>query len=234
MHALRNRVSAFIAHIFLLASLSVQAADYYFIVEDGSGRPLANTSISAPAEAHSISAETTSPQVSDRPAIMDQINKTFAPGTLAISSGQRVRFPNSDNIRHHVYSFSPAKPFELKLYSGTPEAPILFDTPGVVVLGCNIHDSMIGYIYIANSHVYTLTNTQGIASFKDITVIDTIHVWHPSLSPDAQTILELKLSELPQQTLNNETYFVIRITPNTAPIAPKKTFKNRLLNHENK
>src|ERR1700704_3875919 len=71
---------------------------------------------------------------------VDQVDKQFVPYVKAIFVGSTVRFPNSDNIRHQVYSFSQPKKFELPLYSGTDAPPIIFDKPGVVVLGCNIHD----------------------------------------------------------------------------------------------
>ena len=94
----------------------------------------------------------TNPSVKKLPvAVMDQVNKQFLPELLIVQQGQLVNFPNSDNIRHNVYSFSSAKSFQLKLYSGQPKEPIIFDTQGVVVLGCNIHDSMVGYIYVAKS-----------------------------------------------------------------------------------
>src|SRR5882672_5225476 len=83
--------------------------------------------------------------------VIDQIDKEFVPGVKVIQVGTAISFPNKDNIRHHVYSFSPAKKFELPLYKGVPAAPIVFDKPGVVVLGCNIHDWMIAYVYVVES-----------------------------------------------------------------------------------
>ena len=79
---------------------------------------------------------------------MAQQKKQFVPEVLVVPVGSEVRFPNHDTVRHHVYSFSPAKKFELKLYTGTPANPVLFDRPGVVVLGCNIHDQMVGWILV--------------------------------------------------------------------------------------
>src|SRR6478736_7443487 len=83
-----------------------------------------------------------------RDAVVDQVDKEFTPRVNAILVGTPVIFPNHDNVRHHVYSFSPAKRFELPLYAGVPAQPVVFDTAGVVVLGCNIHDWMVGYIYV--------------------------------------------------------------------------------------
>ena len=83
--------------------------------------------------------------------IVDQINLEFVPHVKPVVVGSPVYFPNKDDVRHHVYSFSPAKRFELPLYSGTPAAPVVFDRPGIVAIGCNIHDWMLGYIYVAET-----------------------------------------------------------------------------------
>jgi len=94
-------------------------------------------------------------------AIMDQRNSAFVPGVLVVQAGTTVSFPNSDKVRHQVYSFSPAKPFELPLYEGTPLAPVRFDRAGVVVVGCNIHDWMIGYIVVVDTPHFAKTDAQG-------------------------------------------------------------------------
>ena len=94
-------------------------------------------------------------------AVMDQRDSAFVPGVLVVQAGTTVSFPNSDTVRHQVYSFSPAKPFELPLYEGTPLAPVLFDRPGVVVVGCNIHDWMIGYIVVVDTPHFARTDARG-------------------------------------------------------------------------
>lgn len=87
-------------------------------------------------------------------AEMAQEKKQFVPGILVVPVGSEVSFPNRDTVRHHVYSFSPSKKFELKLYIGTPANPVLFDRPGVVVLGCNIHDQMVGWVLVVDTPYY--------------------------------------------------------------------------------
>ncbi|WP_416304968.1 methylamine utilization protein [Neptunicella sp. SCSIO 80796] len=135
----------------------------------------------------------------DEVAIMDQVNKQFAPKVLLIEKGQSVLFPNSDDIRHHVYSFSPAKPFELKLYAGRPKAPIEFNHHGVAVLGCNIHDSMVGYIYIANSDDAQITDEQGNAQLSLSAGVDiSVSVWHSQNAQGAEKRQVIPLAELPQ------------------------------------
>jgi plastocyanin len=121
-------------------------------------------------------------------AIMDQKEKQFVPKVLLIEQGQLVSFPNSDNIRHHVYSFSEPKKFEIKLYADTPKEPILFEEPGVVVLGCNIHDSMSGYIFVSPWHDNGFTNEQGRVEFSGLEPPSEFAVWHPRLLRPSQPI----------------------------------------------
>ena len=99
---------------------------------------------------------------------MDQRNRQFEPHVLAVRQNTKVRFPNSDDIRHHVYSFSPAKTFELRLYHGTQADPVLFDKPGRVVLGCNIHDAMLGYIYVLKTRWFGVTGSDGVVTLQEI------------------------------------------------------------------
>lgn len=118
-------------------------------------------------------------------ASMDQVNKEFVPFVLPVQAGAEVRFPNKDNIRHHVYSFSPAKKFEIKLYSGVPGKPVVFDKPGVVALGCNIHDAMVGYIYVVDTPWFTKTSKDGSAVLEGIPAGSyEVRVWHPRLAGD--------------------------------------------------
>src|ERR1700733_3742903 len=113
---------------------------------------------------------------------VDQVDKQFVPYVKAIFVGSTIRFPNSDNIRHQVYSFSPAKKFELPLYSGTDAPPIVFDKPGVVVLGCNIHDWMIGYIYVSETPFFAKTGSAGTVSLEDVPSGDYLgKLWHPRM-----------------------------------------------------
>lgn len=114
------------------------------------------------------------------PHEMRQQNRTFIPFVLAVTKGDQVNFPNFDRTRHHVYSFSPAKPFELKLYVGTPGAPELFDRSGIVALGCNIHDYMQAFIYVAESPFVAVTDDAGKVSFHHLPEGSyQIRVWHP-------------------------------------------------------
>ncbi len=155
---------------------SAWAGELRALVVDGGGEPLSDAVVVAyPANGRLEAAKPGT-------TVEDQIDKEFVPYVQAIRVGTYVRFPNKDNIRHHVYSFSPAKKFELPLYSGTPAIPVLFDKAGVVKLGCNIHDWMIGYLYVTDAPFFGKTAAQGRIGLKDLPAgTYRIRVWHPRL-----------------------------------------------------
>lgn len=122
-------------------------------------------------------------------AVMDQRNKEFVPHVLAVPVGTKISFPNSDNTRHHVYSFSSPKAFEIKLYADAPQDPVLFENPGIVVLGCNIHDAMVGYIFVSKWQHFTKTNAQGLATHSFPSLPSDLMLWHPWLPDPSEPAL---------------------------------------------
>ena len=121
-----------------------------------------------------------------KPAVMDQLNKAFVPQVLVIGAGTAVEFPNNDSVSHQVYSFSPAKQFQLSLYKGELHTPVQFDTAGLVVLGCNIHDSMVGYIYVADTPYFGKTDATGTVRLTSLARgAYRVVVWSPSIADDA-------------------------------------------------
>lgn len=106
------------------------------------------------------------PKPPAEPYFIDQVNKEFVPHVLPVLVGGRVRFPNKDDIHHEIYSFSPARTFEQPLYKGEPAAPIAFDKPGVVKLGCNIHDWMSGVILVLPNRYFAKTGPDGKAELE--------------------------------------------------------------------
>jgi plastocyanin len=132
-----------------------------------------------------------------KPEQVEQIDQEFVPRVKAVLVGSAVSFPNRDGVRHHVYSFSAAKRFDLPLYVGTPANPVIFDSPGVVTIGCNIHDWMVGYIYVAESPYYATTDAKGIARLSGLPGgAYTVRAWHPQLaSPEATTRRRMELAE---------------------------------------
>jgi hypothetical protein len=114
--------------------------------------------------------------------VIDQQDKQFIPYVTAVQVGTSVMFPNKDNIRHHVYSLSPAKRFELPLYTGIPAEPVVFDKEGFVTLGCNIHDWMIAYVAVVATPYFQVTGPGGRAVLKDVPLGQyTVLAWHPLL-----------------------------------------------------
>jgi plastocyanin len=96
-----------------------------------------------------------------KPTEVEQKNIHFYPLVTVVQTGTAVAFPNHDKVRHQVYSFSTPKAFELKLYAGVPSNPIVFDKPGIVVLGCNIHDEMVAYIDVVDTPYFGKTDMSG-------------------------------------------------------------------------
>ena len=114
---------------------------------------------------------------------IDQIDKEFVPSVSVFQTGVNVEFPNHDNVRHHVYSFSPAKTFEIPLYKGIPAEPISFDQPGVVNLGCNIHDWMSAHVFITDTPYFGVSDAEGNVVLHDLpSGAYNVYVWHPQQS----------------------------------------------------
>jgi plastocyanin len=115
-------------------------------------------------------------------AIMDQRNLAFVPDVVVVRTGTAVDFPNSDQVRHQVYSFSEAKTFQLPLYAGRAHDPVVFDRAGLVTLGCNIHDNMVGYVYVTDSPWFGQTGADGTLRLHDLAAGEyTVRIWHPLL-----------------------------------------------------
>ncbi len=172
-HVAMGTLLAAIAHGAVAAH--AQTSEIVAQVTDSRGKPVVDAVVVAvPADANTRTVGRS------REVVVDQVGKEFVPRVMAIFVGTTVRFPNHDDVRHHVYSFSPAKRFELPLYSGVPAQPVVFDKPGVVVLGCNIHDWMIGYIYVSESPYFAKTANDGNAVISDLPPrAYVVRVWHP-------------------------------------------------------
>ena len=175
-----------------LLAASAQAADVQVQVQDASGRPLADAVVF-------LESDQARRQV--RPVAgleMAQNHKQFVPQVLIVPVGSEVRFPNHDTVRHHVYSFSPAKKFELKLYAGTPAQPVRFEQSGVVVLGCNIHDQMVGWVLVLDTPYYAQTSASGQAALSAVPAgryrLRTWHARLPAGAPVPEQALEVSAS----------------------------------------
>ena len=160
----------------LLAPAMAYAAQLRAIVYGADGKPLPNVVVVATPEDGQL------PPAKPTVEVVDQIDKEFVPYVKPVRTGSLVQFPNKDNIRHHVYSFSAPRKFELPLYKGTPAQPVRFDKPGVVKLGCNIHDWMLGYVYVTDSPYFGKTNADGRVELDQLPPGRYLaHVWHPRM-----------------------------------------------------
>src|ERR1700677_4813732 len=169
--------AAAIGMAMLIGARTAAAAALHASVKDQHGKPVADTVVSATPLDPKNALRAKPPVV-----VIDQVDKQFVAYVTPVYVGSSVKFPNNDNIRHQVYSFSPAKRFDLPLYAGTDAPPVVFDTPGVVVLGCNIHDWMIGYIYVSETPFFAKTGSAGTASLEDMPSGDyLVKIWHPRM-----------------------------------------------------
>lgn len=149
-------------------------------VRDSHGAPLRDAVVSLLPVGHAA------PPAQRATASIDQRNLSFTPQVLVVQTGTRVTFPNSDNVRHQVYSFSPAKHFELKLYSGNHASSELFDKAGVVTMGCNIHDWMLGYVYVVDSPWFAKSDANGTIHLDGVPAGNyTLQLWQPRMTASA-------------------------------------------------
>jgi len=126
-------------------------------------------------------------------AVMDQVNRAFAPDLLVIPVGSTVAFPNSDYVSHQIYSFSAAKRFQLPLYHGKPYPPVQFDQAGVITLGCNIHDDMLAYLLVTDAAYFGRTDAQGAWSADVPRGRYQVTIWHPRLR-ESEAAVERELT----------------------------------------
>lgn len=160
----------------LAAAALAQATTVQVLAQGKAGRPLTDVVLLL---------EPQGPKASVQPLAQVEIaqqGRRFVPAVTVVTVGTKVQFPNQDTVRHHVYSFSPAKKFELKLYVGRPENPVEFDRAGVVALGCNIHDAMVGWVIVSDTPWYAKTPASGRASLVDVPPGSyVLRSWHPDL-----------------------------------------------------
>jgi hypothetical protein len=116
------------------------------------------------------------------PAVILQVGEEFKPYVTPVVAGTRIRFPNRDKIAHHVFSLSPAKRFDIPRYRGDPKDTILFDQPGIVSLGCNLHDWMAAYVVVLATPYFGLSAGDGHVTLTSLPPGRyRLEVWHPRL-----------------------------------------------------
>lgn len=162
------------------------ATDLDVSVIDRHGRSVDEVVVTVkPSDRHPASAPAAS-------AVMDQLNIAFVPRVLVVPVGAKVEFPNNDNVSHQVYSFSEPKKFHLPLYKGEPHAPVIFEREGLVVLGCNIHDKMVGYVYVTEAPFFGKTDAAGVVHFHNLPPGEyRLTAWSPFIDDAPPTMTRL-------------------------------------------
>lgn len=159
--------------LVLHALVPAYAATIEVFATDAAGQPVADVAVFA------ISPGTTA-EARNAKVSIQQEDREFIPFVSVIQQGTTVSFPNKDPILHHVYSFSPAKNFEIKLYTGKSPSEVIFDKAGVVALGCNIHDWMSAYVVVVPTPYFARTDATGLARLRDLPGGSyEVRAWHP-------------------------------------------------------
>lgn len=169
---MRFIIALFAACLF---ATGAAAADLSVLVRNGAGKPVRDAVVTV----HTAAAPS-GPIRFAWPFRVVQQNMQFDPFVLIVPVGADVAFPNKDGVRHHVYSFSPAKSFELKLYSKDESRSVRFDKVGIIAVGCNIHDSMVAFIKVVDTPYAAKTDASGRVTIRGVAAGKaSLRVWHP-------------------------------------------------------
>lgn len=168
-------VLRFLPLVTLAWAGTAQAATVSIDVRGPDGKPLSGAVVT-------VESPRFGPPPIKGPYAIEQRDISFQPHVLIVPVGATVSFPNRDRVRHHVYSFSKPKTFDLKLYGREDTRTVVFDRAGIVALGCNIHDSMSGFLYVAATPYADQADAAGRARFDGVPAGPvTVRVWHPSI-----------------------------------------------------
>lgn len=180
-----------VATILAAAPFAGAAATISVEVRDAAGAAVSDAAV------YAMPRSGAAPSRPRRDAEIEQAARQFSPLLTVVQRGSSVSFPNRDTVRHHVYSFSPAKSFEIKLYVGTPADPVVFDKTGDVVLGCNIHDHMRAYVYVVDTPWFAKTDAEGKARLDALPAGEfELVVWHFSQASAAKPqVLKLRADD---------------------------------------
>jgi plastocyanin len=206
-----SRTALSFSVLFSIAQLA-GATSVSVTVNDAAGAPVSDAIVYVEAAAGQVL-----PKIA-KAAQIEQKSRKFVPLVTVVQIGSAISFPNNDTVRHHVYSFSGTKTFELKLYSGMPSEPILFDKLGTVVVGCNIHDQMTAYIHVVNTPYFARTDSRGLARIDGLAAGKyKVKTWFYKTPSDAQ------ISEQPLIVAGADLNAVFKFNTQAAAIpAPEK------------
>ena len=190
--------------LLIAAIAPADAAEIAVAVRDQDGKAAVDAVVSVwPADRRAV------PSASSQPHVIDQRNEAFVPFVTVMRRGDTLSFKNSDRTRHHVYSFSPVKPFEMVLNPGETSQALKFEQSGVAAIGCNIHDKMLAYAFVTDTPWAAQTDAQGRATIANLPKGKyRAEVWHPRMTIDGGA---------PEQTIvvdaNVEATFEVRLNP---------------------
>jgi plastocyanin len=193
--------------------LALAAASFARPVElklsDNKGAPIADAVVSLTPVGTAV--KTTPPA---EPLEIVQRGLEFNPYVTPVVVGTTIVFPNRDTVQHHVYSLSKPKKFELPLYGGETKASVIFDQPGVVAIGCNIHDWMSAYIVVLETPWFAKTGANGVASISNVPAGRyRAEVWHPRLKEPETLEITVPEGMLPPLSLTLKRDLRIRRAP---------------------
>lgn len=173
-------------------------------IKDGKGQPVADAVASlTPLDRTPVI------KVPDEPAVIVQDNEEFSPVVTVVVVGGKVLIPNRDKVQHHVYSLSPAKRFDIPLYKGEMKEPVVFDRPGVVALGCNIHDWMAAYVVVLATPHFAKSAAAGNAQIGDLPPGRyRLEVWHQRIT--APVVREVTVNSDPSTQVISVTLRELR------------------------
>lgn len=164
--------------LLLLLAKPAWAADLSVTLRTAAGKPVANAVVIVRPQGYVARGPIRFPG----PYRVAQKNTQFDPFVLIVPVGAEVAFPNLDPFKHHVFSFSAAKKFELKLYGSDETHTVIFDKAGLVTLGCNIHDDMIAYIHVVDTPFAAKSSASGELTITGLPAGPArVSIWHPYL-----------------------------------------------------
>ena len=164
----------------LVAVPAARGAELRVLVTDQRGQPVADAVVGVLPPPGAASPPAPAPRIHT----VNQVSLTFVPYIEVLRPGDKVVFRNGDKTRHHVYSFSAAKAFEFMLKPGESSAPLELERAGVIAVGCNIHDSMITYLYVSEAPWTARTGADGVAKLSGLPAGGyRVQAWQPRLRP---------------------------------------------------
>jgi plastocyanin len=169
--------------LLFVTALIARAADFSCTINGTKGEPVADAVVSL------VPLDAAVPPVPAMAQIeIAQQGQEFSAYVTVVQAGTKVVFPNHDTVQHHVYSLSKPKKFELPLYNPGQAESIVFEIPGLVTIGCNIHDWMISHLVVVPTPWFARSDAQGSARITAPAGRYRLEIWHPRGAATAKEI----------------------------------------------